>query len=48
MSSDEKHGEGCGCYWCLPPRPGISAPPTWAEVVRMEREVEAEYRVRTT
>lgn len=21
------HGEGCGCYYCLGPRPGISPPP---------------------
>lgn len=32
-----EHGEGCGCYYCLGPRPGISPPPLEIEDERAER-----------
>lgn len=35
-----EHGRGCGCFWCLPERPGVSAPPTWADMLRREREAD--------
>ena len=30
------HGVGCGCFWCLPVRPGISPPPSTEAVRRMD------------
>lgn len=41
--NNPKHGEGCGCYYCVGPRPGISPPPTEEEMREMERAVEREW-----